>query len=156
MHADTQERGEDLSRLRGHVQITFRGMKLTADEVTYNEASGEIVATGHVLFLILAATSPPMRSITTSRPKRVGSKGVGYFHSNRARPKQPQLENPYYIQTDRSKILYSENPLYIQGEEIDRLDESTYTVKHGKFTTCDCERKGSSFSAGSAKGGSGR
>lgn len=152
VHADTQERGKDLSRLRGHVQITFRGMKLTADEVTYNEASGEIVATGHVLFI------DPRSHVTADEvhyniqtEKGWFSKGVGYFHSNRARPKQPQLENPYYIQTDRSKILYSENPLYIQGEEIDRLDESTYTVKHGKFTTCDCERKGWSFSAGSAK-----
>jgi LPS-assembly protein len=61
------------------------------------------------------------------------------------------MEDPYYIQRDRSKVLYSENPFYIQGEKIERLDENTYTVKHGRFTTCDCEAKGWSFSAGDAK-----
>lgn len=48
IRADSQDRGKDVSRLRGHVEVTYRGMKLTADEVTYNEASGEVVATGHV------------------------------------------------------------------------------------------------------------
>ena len=51
IHADSQDKGKDVSRLRGHVEITYRGMKLTANEVTYNAASGEIVATGHVLFV---------------------------------------------------------------------------------------------------------
>ena len=61
------------------------------------------------------------------------------------------MEDPYYIQGDRSKVLYTENPFYIQGERIERLDENTYTVKHGRFTTCDCEAKGWSFSASDAK-----
>jgi len=152
IRADSQERSKDLSRLRGHVQVTYRRMKLTADEVTYNEVSGEVVATGHVLFI------DPRSHITADEvhynvrtEKGWFSNGRGYIHGTRARPKTPETENPYYIQTDRSKVLYSENPFYIQGEKIERLDENTYTVKHGKFTTCDCETKGWSFSAGSAK-----
>ena len=51
IRADSQEKAKDIDRLRGHVEVTYRGMKLTADEVTYDEASGEVVGTGHVLFI---------------------------------------------------------------------------------------------------------
>jgi LPS-assembly protein len=153
IHADSQERGKDVSRLRGHVQMTYRGMKLTADEVTYNEASGEIVARGHVLFI-----DPRSHIVADEVHYNIRteagwfSKALGYAHTRpRARPNTPASENPYYIQTDRSKVLYTENPLYFRGEEIERVDEDTYTVRHGRFTTCDCENKGWSFSASEAR-----
>ena len=142
-----------MSRLRGHVEVTYRGMKLTADEVTYNEASGEVVATGHVLFIdprshIVAA------EVHYNVRTEVGwfSNANGYIHtSTRPRPRPAASENPYYVQADRSKVLYTQNPLYFQAKEMDRVDEDTYTVRHGRFTTCDCENKGWSFSAGEAR-----
>ena len=152
LRADSQEKDKDIDRFRGHVEVTYRGMKLTADEVTYDGVSGEVVGTGHVLFIDprshIAADEV---HYNTRTQKGWFSNGRGYIHTTRARPKAPNTENPYYIQTDRSKVLYSENPFYIQGEEIERLDENTYTVKHGRFTTCDCEAKGWSFSASDAK-----
>ena len=81
IRADSQERSKDLSRLRGHVQVTYRRMKLTADEVTYNEVSGEVVATGHVLFI------DPRSHITADEvhynvrtEKGWFSNGRGYIH----------------------------------------------------------------------------
>jgi LPS-assembly protein len=153
IHADSQERGKDMSRLRGHVQVTYRGMKLTADEVTYNEASGEVVATGHVLF-VDSRSHIVADEVHYNIRTDVGwfSNPIGYVHTSpRARPKPPVTDNPYYVQVDRSKVLYTENPLYLQAKEMDRLDENTYTVRHGRFTTCDCETKGWSFSAGEAR-----
>jgi len=153
IRADSQEKGKAVHRLRGHVEVTYRGMKLTADEVTYDEASGEVAGKGHVLFLdprSHIAADEVHYNIRTE--KGWFSNGRGFLRSNpHARPKPPDTENPYYIQTDRSKVLYTENPFYIQGGEIDRLDENTYTVRHGRFTTCDCENKGWSFSASDAK-----
>jgi LPS-assembly protein len=153
LRADSQEKNKDIDRFRGHVEVTYRGMKLTADEVTYDEASGEVVGTGHVLFIDprshIAADEVHYNIRTQSG---WFSKAHGFVHSNvRPPPKVLYTENPSYIQVDRSKVLYTENPFYIQGEKIVRLDENTYTVKHGRFTTCDCEAKGWSFSAGSAK-----
>ena len=153
IHADSQERGKDVSRLRGHVEVTYRAMKLTADEVTYNEASGEVVATGHVLF-----TDPSSHIVAGEVHYNVRSEvgwfsnANGYLHT-RARPRPGPLasDNPYYVQVDRSKVLYTENPLYFQAKEIDRADEDTYTVRHGRFTACDCETKGWSFSASAAR-----
>jgi LPS-assembly protein len=153
VRADSQEGGKDIDRFRGHVEAVYRGMKLTADEVTYDQASGEVVGTGHVLFVdprSHIAADEVHYNIRTQ--KGWFSNGRGFLHTNpRARPKVLYTENPFYIQGDRSKVLYTENPFYIQGEEIERLDESTYTVKHGRFTTCDCEAKGWSFSASEAK-----
>jgi LPS-assembly protein len=153
LRADSQEKDKDIDRFHGHVEVTYRGMKLTADEVTYDEASGEVAGKGHVLFIdprSHIAADEVHYNIRTQ--KGWFSNGHGFVHTNpRARPKVLYTENPYYIQADRSKVLYSENPFYIQGEQIVRLDENTYTVKHGRFTTCDCEAKGWSFSASEAK-----
>jgi len=153
IQADSQETSKGLSRLRGHVQVTYRGMKLTAGEVTYKEASGEVVATGHVVF-----DDPRSHIVADEAHYNIRteagwfSNASGYIHTNpHARPKPPPAENPYYVQVNRSKVLYTENPLYFQAEEFERLDETTYTVKHGRFTTCDCERKGWSFSAREGK-----
>jgi len=153
IRADSQEKGKEVHRLHGHVEVTYRTMKLTADEITYDEASGEIVGRGHVLFIdprSHIAADEVHYNIRTDQGWF--SNGVAYFHSNaRERPKPLYTENPYYIQTDRSKVLYSENPFYLRGERIERRDETTYIVKNGRFTTCDCEAKGWSFSASDAK-----
>ena len=153
LRADSQEKDKNIDRFRGHVEVTYRGMKLTADEVTYDGASGEVVGTGHVLFIDRRShiTADEVHyNIRTQ--KGWFSNGHGFLHSNvRPPPKPLYMEDPYYIQGDRSKVLYTENPFYIQGERIERLDENTYTVKHGRFTTCDCEAKGWSFSASDAK-----
>jgi LPS-assembly protein len=153
LRADSQEKDKDTYRLRGHVEVTYLGMKLTADEVTYDEASGEVVGRGNVLFI------DPRSHIVADEvhynirtEKGWFSKGRGFVHGSSHRPpKALYTENPYYIQGDRSRVLYTENPFYIQGEEVVRLDENTYTVKHGRFTNCDCEAKGWSFSASEAK-----
>jgi LPS-assembly protein len=153
LRADSQEKAKGVYRLRGHVQVTYLGMKLTADEVTYDEASGEVVGTGNVLFIDSRShivADEVHYNIRTE--KGWFSNGRGFIHgSSHPPPKTLYTENPYYIQGDRSRVLYTENPFYIQGEEVVRLDENTYTVKHGRFTTCDCQAKGWSFSASEAK-----
>jgi len=137
IRADSQEGGKDTYHGRGHVEVVYHGMKLTADEVTYDGASGEVAGTGHVLFIdprSHIAADEVHYNIRTQ--KGWFSNGHGFVHTS---------SHP------RPKVLYTENPFYIQGEKIVRLDENTYTVKHGRFTTCDCEAKGWSFSASEAK-----
>src|SRR5207247_10980787 len=48
--ADSQEKVEDTYRLTGHVEVTYRAMKVTADEATFHYSSGEDVAREHVTF----------------------------------------------------------------------------------------------------------
>jgi LPS-assembly protein len=48
LESDTQSRHGDIYMLAGDVQITYRGHVLRADNVTYNDATGEATAEGHV------------------------------------------------------------------------------------------------------------
>jgi len=152
-HADSQEMSKGVDHLRGNVQVNYRDMKLSADEVTYNQSSGDVVASGHVLFIDARShINADEIHYNLRTGKGWFTNFRGYIHSTlRARPKRPETEDRYYIQTDRSKVLYTENPFYIRGKEVERLDDDTYKVTHGWFSTCDSERKGWSFSASEAK-----
>src|SRR6266568_1752307 len=46
--SDSHEKVGDTYRLAGHVEVTYRAMKVTADEATFDDSSGEVVARGHV------------------------------------------------------------------------------------------------------------
>src|SRR5512146_1493097 len=48
--AKQQEQKGDVFTLRGDVEITLRRYVLKADEITYDKATGLVVATGHVVF----------------------------------------------------------------------------------------------------------
>jgi LPS-assembly protein len=112
-------------------------MKLTADEATYEEISGELVARGHVVF-----TDPESYLEADQAHYNVRTQagwflnGHGYVHA-KVHP--------------RALMLTTANPFYLQALRVDRLDEDTYAVQNGRFSTCECENKGWSISARHAR-----
>ena len=50
IRADEQEKVQDIYKVRGHVEIRFRTNVLHCDEATYDSTTGQIIATGHVVF----------------------------------------------------------------------------------------------------------
>ena len=48
--ADSQQKIGDTYKLKGHVLINYRDMEVSADDATYDQASGEVAAVGHVTF----------------------------------------------------------------------------------------------------------
>src|SRR5208283_5229581 len=50
IRADSQQRDKDTYHLRGHVQIVYEEMRVTADEASFDDASGDMMARGHVIF----------------------------------------------------------------------------------------------------------
>jgi LPS-assembly protein len=137
VRSDSQEKDKDTSHLRGHVQIVFEDMRLTADEASIDYASGDVMARGHVVF-----DDPKSHLVADEvhyniRTQRGWfSNGVGYVH-----PKG----------TPGPRVLKTENPFYIWGETVDRLDEDTYLVDHGRMTTCECAKDGWLLSAREAR-----
>ena len=137
IRADSQQKDKDTYHLRGHVQIVYEDMRVTADEASFDAASGDVMARGHVVF------DDPKSHLVAEEvhyniqtQKGWFSNGVGYVHS-----KGPP----------RPRVLKTENPFYIWGETVDRLDEDTYLVNHGSMTTCDCAKKGWLLSVGKAR-----
>jgi len=128
VRADSQQKDNDTYHLRGHVEIVYEDMRVTADEASFDEASNEVIARGHVIF------DDPLSHLTADEvhyniqtQKGWFSKGVGYVHS-----KGPA----------RPHVLKTENPFYIWGETVDRLDAENYLVHHGSLTSCQCAKEG--------------
>jgi LPS-assembly protein len=137
VRADSQQKDKDVYHFRGHVQLVYDQVHVTADEASIDYTSGDVIARGHVIFddptSHLAADEVHYNFRTQ---KGWFSNGVGYVHA-----KGPP----------RPRVLKTQNPFYISGETVDRLDENTYTVNHGSMTTCDCAKDGWLISAGRAR-----
>jgi len=137
IRADTQQKDKDTYHLRGHVQIVYEEMRVTADEASFDGTSGDVMARGHVIFddpKSHLAADEVHYNIRTQ--KGWFSNGAGYIHS-----KGPP----------RPRVLKTENPFYIWGKTVDRLDEDTYLVDHARMTSCDCAKDGWLLSARQAR-----
>ena len=135
--ADSQQKDQDIYHLRGHVHIVYEDMRVTADEASFDAASEDVIARGHVVL------DDPMSHLTAEEihynlrtQKGWFSNGVGYVHA-----KGPP----------RPRVLKTQNPFYISGETVDRLNEHTYIVNHGTMTSCDCAKTGWQLSVGKAR-----
>lgn len=126
--ADSQQMTKQTSTLRGHVRIVFGDMRLTADEASYDAVSDEVMARGHVIF-----DDPKSHLVANEVHYNLAtqqgwfSNGIGYVHPA-AHP--------------RPRVLRTENPFYIWGQTVDRLDEDEYVINHGSMTTCTCAKDG--------------
>jgi len=136
VHADSQEKNGDIYDLRGHVEVAYADTNVTADEVSYNEATGEIVAKGHVTF-----TAPDAHLDANEAHYNVLT-GQGWFLDGRGYVR-PRLK-------PRPGVIQTENPFYLQAKVVERLNELAYKITDGRVTTCQCERTGWSITASRA------
>jgi len=137
IRADSQERVKETYDLRGHVEITYQKMKLTADEVSFNDSTGDVVARGHVTF------ADPEGYLEADEAFYNVETGLGWFANGRG--------TIHARITPRPRMLINENPFYVRGKRVERRGESTYVVEHGRLTTCPCEEKGWSMGARRAR-----
>lgn len=137
IRADSQQKDKDTYHLRGHVEIVYEGMQVNADEASFDEASGEVMARGHVVFNDPQSHLAAEEVHYNVRTKKGWfSNGTGFVHP-KVRP--------------RPRVLRTENPFYFWGATVDRVDEDTYVVNHGRMTSCECEKKGWSVSVREAR-----
>lgn len=128
IRADSQQKEKETYHLRGHVQVTYQEMKITADEATYDESSGEISAAGHVTFQDPDTDLEADEAHYNLRTGRgLFSNGHGNFHAS-VRP--------------RPRMLVTENPFYVRARKVTRLDAAHYQIEDGRLSSCECESKG--------------
>ena len=48
--ADSQQMDKGTYHLRGHVKVVYKDIRVTADEASFDDASGEVIARGNVVF----------------------------------------------------------------------------------------------------------
>lgn len=132
-----QRRQGDLFLADGDVLITYGGMRLRADHAEYNSATSEAVALGHILF------DYDNQHIEADDAKLNVASGHGTFHNARGFVRLERRPNPL--------LLITQNPLYFEAKEVERLSADVYLVKHSWFTICDPKNPTWQFYAPEAK-----
>ena len=119
------------------VDITYAGMRLRADHVEYDDATSQVIARGHVIFDF------ETQHLEADEANYNVATGRGTFKKVRGFLKLERRPNP--------RLLVSRNPLYFEAEEVDRLSEQVYVIKHSWITICDPQQPTWQFYAPRAK-----
>jgi LPS-assembly protein len=122
--AHQQERHGDLYRLRGEVEVDFRNYKLHADEVTYDDTTGEVKVNGHVVL----DGGPHDLHLTASH---------GTYNVNTDRGRFFDVVGTMGLRLrGKSMMLTSSNPFAFRGQIVDKEGADKYIVHYGMITTC--------------------
>jgi len=105
------------------VSVVYQDMHLQADHVEYNNDTNEALARGHVVFDF------ENQHLEGDEARLNVGTGKGTFQNVRGSIRLERRPNPL--------VLISENPLYFEAKEVDRLSEDVYNVHHAWFTICD-------------------
>ncbi len=124
IRADEQEKNQDIYKVRGHVEIRFRTYILHCDEAVYDSTTGQITATGHVVF----DGGPHDEHLVGTRAIYDVSRDTGTFYnvtgSTGVRVKSAMM------------FLTSSTPFFFTGTVVDKLGPDLYRVHHGYITSC--------------------
>jgi LPS-assembly protein len=124
IRADEQEKNQDVYSVRGHVEIRFSTNTLHCDQATYDSTSGQVTATGHVVF----DGGPHNEHIVGSRATFDVSRDSGTFYdatgSSGAKVKNHMM------------FLTSSTPFFFTGKIVERLGPDHYRVYYGFVTSC--------------------
>ena len=105
------------------VEITYGEMHLRADHVEYDDSTSQAIARGHVVFDF------QNQHLEGDEGTYNVSTGKGVFKNVHGFLKLERRPNP--------RMLVSRNPLYFQAQEVDRLSDDVFVIKHSWITICD-------------------
>jgi len=132
-----QRRQGDLYVADGDVDIIYGELRLRADHIEYNNATSLARARGHVQF------DYQNQHIEGDGGELNVATGHGTFHNVHGMVKIERRPN--------ASLLITENPLYFEAREVERISQDVYDVRHAWFTICDPEHPTWKFYAPEAK-----
>ncbi len=130
-----QEKIGDVYHLKGGVVITFRRFVVRADEITYDQNSGELTATGHVSF----DGGPHDEHLEASRATMNVKTQSGRFYDVKG------TTGAHF--RGSHVVLTSSNPFFFSGAVVEKYGER-YVVSHGWVTSCELPKPKWTFNAG--------
>jgi len=122
--AQQQEKQGDIYQLDGDVEISFQGYVMRAEHVTYNDANGEMEATGRVVF----DGGPHDAHIVAGHANYNAKNETGKFFD--------VFGTFGAVVRGHTVVLTTSNPFMIVGREVDKVDRNRYIVMHGSITSC--------------------
>ena len=124
IRADTQLRDGPLRKAAGDVELTYRSVVLTADELVYDETSGEIEALGNVHY----RTREGDQDLRAERMSYNLRTELGTFYEARGRASSASQGGP--------RLLTTDNPFQFEARVVHKTGEH-YSVHDGSLTNCD-------------------
>ncbi len=109
---------EEYAILQGDVHIEYQDIKMRADKVTYNFKTKDSDAEGNVVI-----DQGPTRLTASHAIYNLDTKTGTFFNA----------------------VGALDPTMYFSGDRIEKLDENTFTVTNGMFTSCDLDRPAWSF-----------
>ena len=120
-----QEKGGDVYKLHGDVEIHYRNYILRADDLTYNSSTGEAVASGH----FTVDGGPNDDHIKASHGNYNVTTETGRFYDVTA-------TTGLRFSGNRA-ILTSTAPFAFTGKLVEKTSSDHYVVYDGSITTCE-------------------
>ncbi len=117
-----QSKKGDLYIADGDVDIHYNDQRLQADHVEYNEDTTKAIARGHVRF------DYQNQHLEGDEADLIVSTGKGTFRNVKGFIRLERRPNP--------TLLITDNPLYFEAQEVERVSEDEYLVRHSWFTIC--------------------
>ena len=119
----TTEAQQEYVILEGGVTIEYQDIKLQASKVTWNKKTGDVNAQGNV--------------IVDQGPTRITADHAVYNIDNKT--------GTFFQATGTM-----DPAMYFSGDRIEKVDEDTYRLTNGVFTSCDLDNPAWSFRIGNA------
>jgi LPS-assembly protein len=114
---------DEYSIFTGDVRVEYQDIKMRADKVTYNQKTKDVTAEGNVII-----DQGPTRITATQAIYNLDTKTGTFFNATAT----------------------MDPSMYFSGDRIEKVDEDTYRMTNGIFTSCDLDRPAWSFHVGSA------
>ncbi|HEX7152505.1 MAG TPA: LPS assembly protein LptD [Thermoanaerobaculia bacterium] len=114
---------DEYSIAEGVVTLEYQDIKMRADKVTHNKKTGDVVAEGHVI-----VDQGPSRVSATQAIYNLNSKTGTFFNATAT----------------------ADPSMYFAGDRIEKVDDDTFKLTNGIFTSCDLDRPAWSIHVGEA------
>ena len=128
IQARQQEKQGETYKLHGEVEIHLRNLIFTGDDVTYNAASGEVVATGHVTL----DGGPHDEHIDATRAEYNVKKETGKFYD--------VVGTTGARFRGKNVTLTTSNPFAFTGKLVEKVSAERYIIHEGTVTSCELPR----------------
>jgi len=122
--AEHQQKEGSLSHFRGNVEILYHQMRLTADEVDYDDETGLVTARGHVHYEQKARDENVYAESGTYNLQT----DIGHFLTTHATMGARV--------TSKKVALTSTNPFFFDSPVVDRTADGIYLLQKGSVTSC--------------------
>jgi LPS-assembly protein len=129
------EKAGDVYTLLGDVQVHFGDYNFRGDSVTYDSASGDVTAKGHV------ALDGGRRDMHLG-----ASEGTYNLHSQTGKFYDVRGSTGARFK-GRSVTLTSSSPISFSGKMVEQTAPETYVLHHGSVTSCELPRPKWTFNA---------